>query len=44
MAFKNISFNPLWQDSTGENIADGEVSFDLNVSDTMARKLNKQIG
>ncbi len=44
MAFKNLSYTPLWQDSTGEAIADGLYSFDLNVSDKHARELKQKIG
>ena len=44
MAFENLSYNPLWQDSTGETVADGKYSFDLDVSASTSKILNKRIG
>ena len=44
MAFENLSYNPLWQDSTGETVADGKYTFDLDVSASTSKVLNKRIG
>ena len=44
MAFENMTYKPLWQDSTGEVVADGKYSFDLDVSTSTSKILNKKIG
>ena len=44
MAFKNISFTPLYQDSTGDFVADGKYRFDLDLKKTEAVILHRKFG